>query len=569
MPSAAGVGAVAGCDRGRPETVKADPAEYPRTTVSLGAWSLVPPVLAIVAAIVTRRVYQSLLLGILVAAGMVAGQAAYASGGGIGAAMASVTGAFMLGIEWIVTAVSTRGNAAIFVFILFLGGIVGLLQRSGAVAAFGQAALRRASTKRRGQVLAWLTGSTALAIDDHFNVIAAGTMFRPLTDRLRVSREKLAYLIDSTGAPVAILNPVSTWAGFMVAFTATALVAAGSDANAFTTFLRSIPYNFYAWLTLAFVLAVALGLWEYGPMRHAEQRAERDGEVLRPGSRPLMSREITEMAAVDGGKAKASDLGLPLLFLFVATVVMLWATGRAPGLSLRASIAGADAPLALAISTLLTLIFIISRSSLRGTLDPDDATDAVLDGFKAMTPALVILALAFTLGLAVAEVGLGDWVAQAMGTTVPVQALPLLAFVVSAGMAFATGTSFGTFAIMIPITLGLTAGYPEAAAWYAPVLAASAGGGVFGDHCSPISDTTVLSSMAAQCDHIDHVRTQIPYALTTAAIAAVGYGALALGAAVAWAWGAHTVLLAGLFFLARTTRVGDTPTTPRDPERSG
>lgn len=517
-----------------------------------GVWTLLPPVLAILAAMLTRRVYQSLMLGILVAGIMKAGAASLADNGAFFGSLAAVGGGFMESVYWIVEGLADSGHAGVVAFTLFLGALIALMQRSGAIRGFGEAAVRYAHTARRGQTMAWAVGALFLAIDDYFHVIAAGTIFRPLTDGLRISREKLAYIIDSTAAPMVILVPISTWVGFILGVVAPVFVAHGITKTAFAAFLEGIPFNFYAILTVSFVGIIALSRMDYGPMRHAEERAAIEGKVMRDGATPLMSKELAEMEPAPGATPRALNLILPVAFLFFMAITMLYATGYDASDPARdtfyEALQNARAELSLAIASFLTLAFAMVLYSLQGLLKQDEFLDTALDGFKAMVPALAILGLAWAIGNAVGPVdaggiGLGDFLADAVGDSIPVATMPLLAFVLSAVIAFATGTSFGTFAIMLPVTLGLTASSPDVLQWVGPVLAATVGGAVFGDHCSPISDTTVMSSMAGHCDHIDHVKTQLPYAMTVAAVAIGGYGALALTGSLAVAWLVNLVLL--------------------------
>lgn len=531
-----------------------------RLVADLGAWTLLPPALAIAFAMLTRRVYQSLLLGIFVAGVMLAGERSFEGGTGpVLAAFASVAGGFMESVRWLVLGLADFGHAGVIAFTLFLGGLVALMQRAGAIRGFGEAALRYAHSSRAGQTLAWAVGALFLAIDDYFHVISAGAIFRPLTDRLKISREKLAYIIDSTAAPMVILVPISTWVGFILGVVAPVLVSHGISRTAFNVFLQGIPFNFYAILTVTFVGIVATTRIEYGPMRTAERRAALEGKVLRDGAKPLMSKELAEMDPVEGATPRARNLVLPVVFLFASALIMLFATGYSAGDPDRdtfyEALQNAQAELSLAIASFLTILFAMTLYSLQGILDQDEFLDTLLDGFKAMVPALAILALAWGIGNAVGPasgggIGLGEFLADTIGSSIPVASIPFLAFVVSAVIAFATGTSFGTFAIMLPVTLGLTAASPEVLSWLGPALAATVGGAVFGDHCSPISDTTVMSSMAGHSDHIDHVRTQLPYALTVAFIAAGGYGVLAVTESLALAWLANLVLLVAVFAAA-------------------
>ncbi|MGB0653043.1 MAG: Na+/H+ antiporter NhaC family protein [Thermoplasmatota archaeon] len=514
-----------------------------------GLFTLLPPVLAITFAMFTKRVYESLTLGILVAGVMVAGDRAFSGGdtNAIAGGAAALGGGFMQSVQWMVLGVADTGHAGVIAFTLFLGGLVAVMQRSGAIKGFGEAALRFASTRRRGQGLAWFVGAAFLAIDDYFHVIAAGTIFRPVTDKLKVSREKLAYVIDSTAAPMVILVPISTWVGFILSVVAPVLVAFGDERTAFAVFIEGLPYNFYAILTVAFVGFVTLLGLDFGPMAKAERRAMQEGKLLRDGAQPLMSRELAEMEPEEGAPPRAFNLVLPVLFLFVAAISMLYATGYAAGVDGQDDFVGAlqnaSAELSLAIASFLALGFawVLYRS--QGLLKGDGFLDTVLDGFKAMVPALAILGLAWGIGNAVGPqggdgggIGLGDYLADTIGDSIDAAYLPLLAFLFGAVIAFATGTSFGTFTIMIPVTLGLAAASGDASMWFGPVLAATLGGAVFGDHCSPISDTTVMSSMAGHCDHIDHVKTQLPYALTMAAAACLGYLGLAWSESLSVAW---------------------------------
>lgn len=532
-----------------------------------GAFALIPPAVAIVAAIVTRRVYQSLLLGIFIAGMMVAG----ASASGIAIPFAAVAGGFVQTIQWIIYGIATPGHAGVIAFTLFLGAFVAVMQRSGAIRGFGEAAMKYARDGRRAQGLAWGLGAAFLAIDDYFHVIAAGSVFRPLTDDAKVSREKLAYIIDSTAAPMVIMMPISTWVGVILSTVAGVAAVQASGQNAFSIFLSGIPFNFYALMTVAFVGLIAFLPMEYGPMRKAERRARLEGKLMRDGAKPLMSKEVSDIPLAEGATPRASNLLLPLAFLFVSAIAVLYVTGAGiDGYGFRAALQNASAELSLAVASFLTLLFSMTLYSLRGTMRHDDFIDTIMTGFKGMVPALALLALAWGIGNAVGPVGgdgalnsggvgLGDWLAGTVSDSLSASWVPLLAFILSAIIAFSTGTSFGTFAIMIPVTLSVAAGTTGGTEWFGATLAATLGGAVFGDHCSPISDTTVMSSMASQCDHIDHVRTQLPYALTVAGVAILGYVFLAMSGSGVIAWLVNLMVLAlvvvlGVMFGRRADR---------------
>ena len=519
-----------------------------------GAFGLLPPFVAITMAMATRKVFQSLLAGIFVAGIMVAGADHLDAGGATwSTGFAAVAGGFMNMVSWIVYGIAGvgpegdgfySGHASVIAFTVFLGSLVALMQRAGGVAGFGLWFLEKGKGRRGGMVFASV-GGMFLATDDYFHVIAAGSVFRPVTDRLKISREKLSYLIDSTAAPMVILVPISTWAGYIIGEISKPVQAGDItiSGGAFGIFLDGIPFNFYAILTILFVVIVAVTGRDWGPMRKAETRALAGKGLSREGAKPLMTGELDAIEPTL--KPRARNLVVPVLFLIVATLVMLATIGGFPDTDFGTAIQNNPTPeLTLAISSFLTLLFAMSYYAFQG-MKQDDFTDRALDGAKAMVPALAILALAWGIGNAVDAVGLGDWLAGAVGDSLEPEVVPLIAFILGSVIAFATGTSFGTFAIMIPIALPV-AFATGGESWLGPALAASIGGAVFGDHCSPISDTTVMSSMAAQADHIDHVRTQLPYALMVATVATAGYGMLALSGATWLAWIVNVVLLAGL-----------------------
>ncbi len=531
------------------------------------AYGLIPPLVAILFAMFTRKVFQALLLGIFVAGIMVAGATHLDSGGSSWTvAFAAMAGGFFQMVTWIVEGLADAGHASVLAFTVFLGALVAIMQRAGGVKGFGEWFLSHETGRRSGMVFSSL-GGMFLAIDDYFHVIAAGSIFRPVTDRMKISREKLSYLIDSTAAPMVILIPISTWAGYIIGE-----VSKSRNAGHFTTetgsfgiFLSAIPFNFYAILTVAFVLFIAFTGTDFGPMARAERRAMLEGKLSRDGAKPLQSGELD---AIEPSLApKARNLLIPVFFLIVATIVVLTVMGWAPhdaGRQAAALAAGEpyvvndtlgkaiqNTPfpeLGLAISSFLTLLFAMTLYAFQG-MKPDDFTDNALEGVKAMTPALAILGLAWGIGAAVEGVGLASWLSSAVADGLDPAAVPLVIFLLAGIIAFATGTSFGTFAIMIPVAMPV-AFATGGEAWLGPALAAAIGGAVFGDHCSPISDTTVMSSMAAQADHIDHVRTQLPYALSMATVAIAGYGMLAITGLVAAAWITNILLFGLVAFFA-------------------
>lgn len=517
--------------------------------------ALLPPLLAIAAAIITRRVYLSLGFGIAMAAWIFAE---------FNPLMIPV-----VAMQWLVAELSDPFNLGIFIFTLILGALIAIIQHAGGMKGFAAWAMEWATTPRRAQLAGWILGTFVIFIDDYFDTITVGTVMRPVTDPLRVSREKLAYIVDTTAAPVAVLVPVSTWVGFLV--TQVAAREELLEAGAFQVFLTSIPFNFYAIFAIIWGFAIASTRVEYGPMRKAEERARTTGQLLKPDAKPLMSEEIDEIGRETDAPPRVMNLVLPIAVLVLLTVFMMWWTGLqeiragnvdefAPGATVTPFDAFRNAlPIfSIAVASLVTLIYAGVVFAVQRSIDLDRFFSGLEAGFRAMLPALIVLALAFTIGHAVGEDGLalGDRLAETVADDLSALMLPALAFLLAGFVAFSTGTSFGTFAIMIPLVIPIAVAVDPA---LVPLsIGASVGGAVFGDHASPISDTTVISSLASACDHIDHVRTQLPYALTVAGIALVGFlvagGAIGagLGAVGAGVLGFVVMgaLLAGFFAFA-------------------
>lgn len=483
-----------------------------------GYWAILPPVLAIVAAIVTRQVFLSLTLGIVSAA------AIFVQGDGLSLlALLQVPVVF---VTWLIDAVTDRGHAFVIVFTLMLGALIALLQRSGGTRGFAEWALKWANTPRRALLVGWLLGLVVF-IDDYFDTITVGTVMRPVTDTNRVSREKLAYLVDTTAAPVAVMAPVSTWVGVIVATIAGAGAASLLGYSAFEAFLRSIPFNFYSIAAMSFALFLILTRIDFGPMKTAEARARDTGDLLRPGAVPLQSKELDQFGQAGHAKPRVSNLVMPLVALVFVAVVSMWGTGyvflggaaASPGVF--EAFRNADPFASLVYASFAAVIYAGLYFRMQKIVDMREFFEAIEVGFKAMLPAVMVLVLAWTIGLSVDILGLDIVMADLVNATIPFAFVPALVFVLAGLTAFATGTSFGTFIIMIPIAMSVAAAFDLATI---PVLiAATVGGAVFGDHASPISDTTVLSSMASACDHVDHVRTQLPYASTAAGLAILGY----------------------------------------------
>jgi len=492
----------------------------PGTEGASGAWwSLVPPALAITLALVFKDVIVSLFLGVWLGASMLAG-------GNVAAGFLRTLDTHMRG------ALVDSDHISIILFSLILGGMVAVMSRAGGTYGVVRLLEPLATTPRRAQLVTWLMG-VVIFFDDYSNTLIVGNSMRPVTDSHRVSREKLAYLVDSTAAPVACIALVSTWIGYEVSLLGDAISAGGSSLNPFSVFLSSVPYAFYPALALAVGLVAAVGGRDWGPMLQAERRA-RAGEISSPTAQPLADYDSTGLAPDEGTPLRWYNAVFPVLTVVLVTLGGLYWTGLAafkakgtpaPGLS---SIIGASDPFtALLWASLLGLGLAIVLAVGQGLLSLRNSLDAAVRGFKSMLMAVVVLTLAWSLGGVCSGLNTAQFLVGAVGPWLPIGLLPTAVFLVAAMVSFATGTSWGTMAILTPLAVPMVlAGAPSHLHHHlmAATVAAILGGSVFGDHCSPISDTTIMSSMASSCDHVDHVRTQLPYALLAAGVAVlVGY----------------------------------------------
>ncbi|MGI9627336.1 MAG: Na+/H+ antiporter NhaC family protein [Longimicrobiales bacterium] len=461
--------------------------------------SILPPVLAIILAITTRQVYLSLAGGIWLGWTIL-------SDWNIGAGLAA-------GIESAVVVLGSAGDARVIMFTLVIGALIATIERSGGVAGFVHWLEHNewVTDGRRAQLLAWVIG-VVVFIESNITVLVAGSVARPLFDRYRISREKLAYIIDSTSAPICILIPLNAWGAYNLG-----LLSGVGVEDPLGVFLSSILYNFYAFAAVAIAMIVILFKVDVGPMKKAEARAA-EGKVLWPNATPMMDEGIFEATGEAPIPPRAMNMVVPIAVMVFTMPLGLWVTGAG---DLRAG-SGSTSVLWAVLAGLgaAWILLLLQRA-----FSVDELIKVALKGAGGLVPLALILLLAIALGNVADELGTGAFVARVTdGVLPPVAFLPVI-FLVSSAIAFSIGSSWGTFAIMIPIAV------PAAAMMeldLAPFLAASLSGGIFGDHCSPISDTTIISSMAAATDHVDHVRTQLPYALTGGAIATVGFALLGL-----------------------------------------
>ena len=457
-------------------------------------WALVPPIVAIVLALITKETYSSLFVGIVVGALFVGG-------------FNPVDSLNSMLNDGFIGAIADGWNAGIFMFLVLLGIMVALINAAGGSAAFGRWAAKHVHS-RVGAIIATFILGVLIFVDDYFNCLTVGSVMRPVTDSHNISRAKLAYIIDATAAPICMIAPVSSWAA-AVSATAQDL---DTGISGIQLFVQAIPYNFYSLLTIVFVVAITVMGFDYGPMAKAEMKALQ-GEL---GSVGNDEENNVENACI-------WDMLIPVIVLIIFCIIgMMYVGGFWDGASLVDSFADTDASVGLPWGCIIALIITFVYLLLRRVITFKDATACITKGFVAMVPALLILTFALTLKNMTGLLGAADYVAGLVQGAADglFSMLPAIIFIVAVGLAFATGTSWGTFGILIPIVLPVFAENPDL---LMIGISACLAGAVCGDHCSPISDTTIMASAGANCNHIEHVSTQLPYALTVAAICFVNF----------------------------------------------
>ena len=460
-------------------------------------WSLVPPVVAIVLALITKEVYSSLFVGILIGGAFWSGFKPEAT----------ILHVFQDGVVGVLT---DSYNMGILVFLVILGVMVCMMNKAGGSAAFGRWAKEHIKT-RAGAQLATIALGVLIFIDDYFNCLTVGSVMRPVTDSHNVSRAKLAYLIDATAAPICIIAPISSWAAAVTGF------VKGEDG--FSIFIRAIPYNYYAILTVIMMVTLVLAKEDYGPMKAHEKNAI-EGDLFTTGDRPF--KNTSENAIYN--KGKVIDLVFPILSLIVCCVIgMIYSGGFFSGTGFVEAFSGSDASVGLMLGSFFAMVITIVFYAVRKVLRFSDSMACIPEGFKAMVPAILILTFAWTLKAMTDSLGAAPFVASVMNSAAGglMNLLPAIIFLVGCFLAFATGTSWGTFGILIPIVVAVFQGTNETMMIIS--ISACMAGAVCGDHCSPISDTTIMASAGAQCNHVNHVSTQLPYAMTVAAVSCITY----------------------------------------------
>ena len=471
----------------------ADAEETYQPALYATIWALLPPLVAIILALITKEVYSSLFVGIVVGALIYSG---FKFEG-------TVTQIFEGGI---IKVLSDSYNVGILIFLVILGSVVCMMNKAGGSAAFGRWASKKIHT-RVGAELASIILGILIFIDDYFNCLTVGSVMRPVTDRHHVSRAKFAYLIDATAAPVCIIAPISSWAAAVSGF------VEGQDGLAI--FVRTIPYNFYAILTIVMMVGMVLMKTEFGAMRTHEINAL-NGDLYTTSARPYENATDDE---TPNPRGKVIDLVIPIVVLVICCVIsMIYTGGFFSGTDFVTAFSQSDASTGLAMGSAFGLVFAIIFYMIRRVVNFRDCMGCIPEGFKAMVPAIMILTFAWTLKAMTDSLGAAVFVEEAMRSVAGgiEVILPAIIFLVGCGLAFATGTSWGTFGILIPIVVAV---FEKSS----PEMSACMAGAVCGDHCSPISDTTIMASAGAQCDHVTHVSTQLPYAILAAAISFVTY----------------------------------------------
>lgn len=466
-------------------------------SVQSSFWALVPPIIAIALALITKEVYSSLFIGILVGALLYSG---FNFEG-------TITHVFQDGI---ISVLSDSWNVGILIFLVILGTMVSLMNKAGGSAAFG----RWASTKIKSRVGAQLTTialGVLIFIDDYFNCLTVGSVMRPVTDKHQVSRAKLAYLIDATAAPVCIIAPISSWAAAVSGF------VEGEDG--LSLFINAIPFNFYALLTIVMMVGLVLMKADFGPMGVHERNAMK-GDLYTTPDRPYEGTGSEQISS----KGKVIDLLLPIITLIICCVIgMLYTGGFFSGAGFVEAFAGSDASVGLVLGSFFALVITLVFYMVRRVMSFNDCMGCIPEGFKAMVPAILILTFAWSLKAMTDSLGAAEYVAGVVRASAGgfMNFLPAIIFLIACGLAFATGTSWGTFGILIPIVVAAF----QQSSYQMMIISISAcmAGAVCGDHCSPISDTTIMASAGAQCNHVNHVSTQLPYAVLVALISFVTY----------------------------------------------
>lgn len=491
------------------------------TTTNFGWISILPPLLAIVLAFVTKQVLISLFLGVFIGATMLAGWNPFYG--------------FLRTLDnYLVGSLSDSWNASIIIFLLAIGGMVGVINKMGGTKAVADALGKRIKSPRTAQLYTWILGILVF-FDDYANTLIVGPTMRPLTDKNQISKEKFSYIIDSTAAPVVGLALISTWVGYEIGVIRNTYQSLGIETNYYGVFLKTLPYSYYCIFALVFGLTLLLMERDFGPMYEAEKRARLTGKLNNDGAKPMTSDEITDMEIRKDIELKASNAIVPILTLVIIAFVGLWYNGYTLTEEainpftiegLRTCFGNADSSIVLLWASIVSSIVAVVMGVVQKIFTVDEAMDSWVSGAKSMVMACMILVLAWSLGSVTNDVGTAEFLVGKVSNNIPFAILPVIIFFLSAIISFATGTAWGTMAIVIPLAIPIVYAFVQKGGdphMMNITLGTVLSGAIFGDHCSPISDTTIMSSMASGADHLDHVKTQMPYALTVAIVSGVSY----------------------------------------------
>lgn len=501
-----------------------------------GFLTLIPPIVAIVLAFVTKNVVVSLALGIL-SGGIILNFAGFNI-------FYTIVQAFLDLVNRAVGSLADPWNAGIILQVLAIGGVINLVSKMGGAKAIAEALSKKAKSARSAQIITWFAGLLVF-FDDYANSLIIGPMMRPVTDGMKISRERLAFIIDATAAPVAGIAIISTWIGLEVGLIGDAFNSIGVDQNAFGVFLSTIPFRFYNILILAFIVITALLLKDFGPMRKCELQARRGGQVLEDGDKlnEQISKEHDDLEPLEGVTPSVWNAIIPIGTLIIAALIAFYYSGYTAIMgsedaatialmqnspisfaAIREAFSNSDASVALFQSALFAGIVAMAMGVAKKMFTVAQGIEIWIDGMKTLLITCVILICAWSLSSVIKELGTAKFLINYLSGSIPAFTLPSIIFVLGAIISFATGTSYGTMGILMPLAIPLAYSINPDMSYVIVSTSAVLTGAIFGDHCSPISDTTILSSMGAGCDHIEHVRTQIPYSLFIAAITIVfGY----------------------------------------------
>lgn len=509
-----------------------------------GVLTLLPPLVAIVLAFITKNVVISLFTGILSGTFLLQLKGINIFGGlfyGFLDIVIRLRGS--LGDSW---------NAGVILQCLTIGGLIALISKMGGAKAVAESLAKRAKSPMSAQLITWFLGMLVF-FDDYANSLIVGPIMRPVTDKMKVSREKLSFIVDATAAPIAGIAVISTWIGLELSLIKDGFESIGQEVSAYSIFLETIPYRFYNILILIFIVFTAIFLREFGPMLKAERRARTTGQVLRQGSKPMISSESTDLEPIEGIKLKVANAAVPILVLVIGAFLGFYYNGynaimsgenrELIGLlqnspvsfaSVRETFSASDASIVLFQAALVASIVAMVIGISQKIFNLGEAIDIFIQGMKSLLITAVILLLAWSLSSVIKELGTAAFLVSALKDTLPAFILPAIIFILASIISFATGTSYGTMGILMPLTIPLAFSINPEHGYMVNAISAVLTGAIFGDHCSPISDTTILSSMGSACDHMDHVNTQLYYSIVVGVVTIfAGYIPVGLGAPIA------------------------------------